>query len=233
VLSLTQFKLEYAVLQWRYPFAVLHWDRSGATWTDALLRWPKLKSVKAEPANTVFTLDNKYQFSVSLEAASVDAINPNLEEFARFADDFLSILVKHLQIVELRRIGFRSQFFRLYDDGAKASADLAKAPFIRIPEGKRFGLEATPLFQRYSVRWETKSVGVLFSADVQRRTTTFEPPFGFRPAIESVTTDENGIMLDIDYYTIAPTSTGAFKSVEWVPQVSRVVRRELETMLEQ
>ena len=68
--------------------------------------------------------------------------------------------------------------------------------------------------------------------EAQRRITTLDPPFGFR-GVDRVAKEENGIILDVDYYTAAPTAVGTFSSIEWIPQAARVVRRELESILEQ
>jgi len=49
------------------------------------------------------------------------------------------------------------------------------------------------------------------------------------PKIDKKTT---GLTLDIDYYTVAPVEREQWNSQEWVPQKLRIIRKEVDGILE-
>jgi hypothetical protein len=232
VLSGDQFQLEQFVFEVRYPFAFLHWDRSGTIWSELARKWPELESVVAQPGETRFRLGNSYQFTIAMERASAEAMRPKIEEFAAFSDHFMAVLIRELQIAELRRVALRSIFFRVTKDLQTASIDFIKTGLVRVPEGKVFGIEAfSTTSPKYSMRWEGKSTAATLTVEAQRRSLNFQPPFGFH-GIDAIKKEETGILFDVDYSTTAPMAVGTLKPSEWIPQVFRVVKRDLETGLE-
>ena len=81
-LDLAQFDIEKVSFEVRYENAYLLWDRAGLIWSQARTKWPAIIMKHAEPNDTTFSLDNRYELVVRLDSAFVVAHRPasNLDD---------------------------------------------------------------------------------------------------------------------------------------------------------
>ena len=71
MLSLIDFNLSEATLEFRHPFAARHWDRSGEVWSAMMEKYDELKYVSAEPGKVVFRLDYRFQLITELQSFTI------------------------------------------------------------------------------------------------------------------------------------------------------------------
>ena len=231
-LSLSEFRLSQAVLEARYLNGFLHWDRAGAIWMEITQRYPNLKVVKSEPVQTVFRLDDKYEFSVQIDRMSVQAHDPHpsLMEFTEVVDRFGATIMRFLELEEYARIGFRLIYLKEFADKASASEALLSTGRLSLPSSPSFGVSGDPLFPAFSCRWEGPAKGVLVQMRTEERTYEFEVPFAW----EGVKSDGKGryfCVFDLDYFTTATVGIEQVRLSDWVHQAIHAVRRDSDKFL--
>jgi hypothetical protein len=231
-MDIGDFRLEKSVFEIRYAIALLHWDRAGSLWTEALAKWPSLKLSNAEPAKTVFSLDSKFEMLASLESGHVIGFSPqsDLDDFSQISSAFCDIIVKQLGLTEFKRLGLRLQFSKEYASKETAAEALTKTKTIHIPEGKQFGIEPVNVMPQYSLRWEGKTTGVTIRNAIETRRIDFDPPLGI-DEIKPVHVERNVIVHDVDYFTISAVPLGKVNVLEWIKQGLHVVRRDSKNFL--
>lgn len=232
-MDISDFHLEKAIFEYRYSPSYLLWDRAGSIWSEALTRWPQLKLVRGEPTITSFTLENTYELSVTIDKSSVIAHHPkpDLSDFIQKAVHFLTLTVKHLDILEYTRIGFRLLYFRSYPTEQAASNAFLECKTLVLPEGPHFGLvDGGFSLPEYAVRWEGKAAAVTIRLRTEGRKLDFDPPMGVRE-LKAVHDEKFGIVFDVDHYTKGTVLSGQFRASEWIGNALHVTRRDSKNFL--
>ena len=232
-LQFAQFGMERSAFEVRFAPALLHWDQSGATWSEFISLYPGFRPTTGEPGKTVFTLGNRYQCTISLESALVLAAYPerDLTEFAEMAGKFIHILFRSLRITEVSRAGLRLNYFCELDDKNEAANALLEMNLIKVIDTTQFGVEGTPMLPKYALRWEGKVLGMTLRLDALMRTMNLEAPFGMKALepgmkpFETISRTEHGIALDVDLFTTAPVPVGAFITTDWITQSSSKIKK--------
>ena len=228
--ELSDFRLMTLSFECRYPSAYLLWDRAGTVWSELIGLKPDLRLIKAEPGETVFRLDEHLEFCVQLGSFHLTAHNPSsVEEFARVADEFSSLVLRALGIGTLTRIGFRQIFVREFPELDGASAAMLALDLVRLPASPCFGIGAPPSNPRYAIRLEEESKGCTIQVYVHSR--DFEPqlPFGWEGA-EIQKVQRPTLSVDFDYYALSAT-VHQMRPEEWILQAAHVIRRDAGQIL--
>lgn len=236
-LALSDFRLETAAFEVRYDFALLHWDRAGALWTQARAEWPTLKPVVGEPNKTVFRLGDEYQFMVMPEQANISGAFLNagaapsddvMTNFARTATAFTAMVLTHLGVVEFTRVGFRMTYVREHKDIDAATAEILSLCNVKLSGSSFFGIDAgAPKKPRWMLRWEGKNAGISVRAEADQRSFSLDLPFGAPPMPQVPKVQERYVaFVDTDYYTLGTVPVGALNVAEWIERIHRLIRRD-------
>jgi hypothetical protein len=231
-LALDDFVLEKVAFETRHRSAYLLWDKAGVIWTKAAKRWPKLdpKPSHIEPAKITFRFGTDLEASVEIGSALAIGHYPNLKEFGEFTEEFVRLVTHELQVEDYSRVGLRFTYFLLFKTKESAAAALLNSGLLRLPAGKHFSIDGKVTFPKAAFRWEGESLGALVRLEAEGRKLDFDPPMGVKE-LPSVHEEKFGIVLDIDYYTIASTGVGQLHIGEWISQVSHLVRRDSKAFL--
>ena len=231
--DLSDFRLFTSACECRYSNAYLLWDRAGAIWAEFSDAYPSIRMLKADPGQTIFRLEERFEFNLRLDRFSVHSYGISAsDEFAAVVEKFASIATRQLQIESYSRIGMRPIFYRDYPDEATATAHLLALNLLRVPAQPSFGISGVPKNPRYIVHWEDKSKGCMIHVYVQRR--EFEPealPFAWEgPPLKRL--ESTVLAVDVDYYTVASATVGQVNLREWITQAMHVIRRDASQFLE-
>lgn len=233
VLDLSSFELENCTLEVRYPFALAIWDQSGQLWKAIQEKWPDIAPIAVDPRKVDFQT-GKTRFTVEFEQARITVVEPekSLEQFFKDSKEFVRLTTHHMQILTFKRVGFRLLYFKEFKDKIDAAKAFFSLGLIRLPEGKKFEIEEQPLNPNYALRWESEKKGVMLSCRVETRTVDITPPPEAARVMKPIHKETSGVVLDIDYYTVAPVEPGQIDAHEWMKHAMHVIARDSRYLFE-
>ena len=231
--DLSSFTLEQCVLETRYPQALALWDSSGALWRAVQEKWPDMHLVKAEPAKTSFQ-QGKTGLVVELQAARIIVLDSakSTDELAKIGRDFFNLTALHLQLSIYERLGLRLIYFREFRDRGEAALAFDSLRLLRVPDTKKFEVGEKPVNQQYSLRWESEKKGASISCRAETRKIDYDPPVESVQIFSPIHKERNGIVVDVDYYTVAPVEIGQVDMGEWANHALHVVSRDTRFLFE-
>lgn len=108
---------------------------------------------------------------------------------------------------------------------------------VNLPTAVRFG--ASEEAREIMIRWEGSQVGALLrlKAESGKMDVILPPELELELELEleqgSPTLHKaiNGLVVDIDYYTVAPVERAQWDASAWIPQAIRSVKKEAEAVL--
>ena len=225
-MELSEFRLEQAIIECRYPSAFRFWDHAGSLWEPVLRKWPEFAPSKVEPAKTEFVKEDRLFLVASTEMAAVRSMLPNrdLKEFLGLAQMFMPVVNTHLALTDYTRIGTRFIFWKSFPDIKSASAAFVETGLLSIPGERFFGLDNQQHAPDYSVRFSDGKYGatVRLSAEAEKVELPGSPIWGIEPKEYART----GIIFDVDYYTLQPVAVDSMRFDEYIDQIARMVRRD-------
>jgi hypothetical protein len=232
-IDLSSFTLEQCSLEARYAVALLLWDRAGALWRSIQDKWPDIHLVTADPTKQAFQTE-KTGFVIELQAARITTMDSHksLTELSGIAREFFKLAAKHLQISLFTRLGLRLIYFKEFKDRETAASAFHSLHLVRVPNNKKFEIEETPVNPQYSLRWESAKKGTLVTCRAETRKTDFDPPIESVRLFTPIHKEVNGIVVDIDYYTVAPVDSGQVDMGEWLSHAQHVVVRDTRYLFE-
>lgn len=216
----------------RYAPAYLLWDHSGCLWSRLSLQFEGLRTIAAEPNQTLFRMGNDFEFAARLENASLSAFKPNrtLTQFTECAGQFFSLLSETLDLAEFSRVGCRQIFTREYPSHEDASRALLESGVLKWPVGKHFNHSGEPIRPEWAFRWEEGGSGVHLRLRVDERKYDFDPPLVWEGP-DPVKKDRIALMYDVDWYTTAPVLVTQMSFADWIKQCVHVVNRDSDAFL--
>lgn len=226
-LDLAHLKLKHATIEIRYDTAYTLWDRAGLIWSKASSEWSNLRILEAAPNVTKFILNDRMELQVTLDKAHLIDLKAtsSLKEFIEFAEIFINLVTKSLEINKFTRLGFRLNYFKNFPDQASAADALLACKKIVIPEGKHFNIQGKVLLPRYSFTWQGESTAIRVSLSAQDR----KIDFNVSPGVEElppVHIEKHEIIYDVDYYTLNPISKGQLNVKDWIEQAYHLIKRD-------
>ncbi len=231
--DLSSFTLEQCVLEARFPQALALWDNAGALWRAIQEKWPEIRLIKAEPAKTTFQ-DGKTGFVVELQAARITILDSAkaIDELARIARYFFKLTAAHLQLSLYERLGLRLIYFKEFKDREQAASAFRSLGLLKVPNTKKFEIGEQPVHQAYGLRWESEKKGTLVSCRSETRKIDYDPPIESARVFSPIHIERDGIVVDIDYYTVAPVETGQVDMGEWLNHALHIVSRDTRYLFE-
>ena len=231
--DLSSFALEQSVLEVRYEVALALWDSAGALWRSIQDRWPEIRLVTADPTKQAFQ-SGKTGFVIELQAARITNMDSNkpLSELSKIAREFFKLTAMHLQTSLFTRLGLRLIYFKEFKDRASAAAAFHSLGLVKVPDTKKFEIDDPPVNGQYSIRWESAKKGALVVCKAETRKMDFDPPIESTRLLDPIHKEQNGIVVDIDYYTVAPVESGQVDMGEWMNHSLRIITRDTRYLFE-
>jgi hypothetical protein len=152
-----------------------------------------------------------------------------LEEFAANCETVFSTITEVLDIKVFTRIGLRLIFRSKTNELAEARAALKALNLVNVGSRLWFGAETDP--DEVMFRWQNEEIGALLRlrAETGKIDVTF--PAEIEDLESSIHQTFNGIVLDVDYYTVAPVERSQWSATAWIPQSGRRIRKETDQFL--
>ncbi len=229
---ISEFRCNQSILEARHPFSLLHWDKSGAIWSEFSRKWPELESAKIDPAHTQFILNNRYSIFTSIDKSGVIDLQPSKSgenAYAEIIKDFFQIVIKYLEVSSFTRLGHRQQYFKQYKNQDQASASFFATNLINVPSSSNFGIEELPVLPEVAMRWENKKIGTTLRMKVEGIHHILDAPGSQVFTRQEI--EETGIVIDVDYYTKVAISVGQLNIPIWLNQADQIIKRGVNKIL--
>jgi hypothetical protein len=231
--DLSAFAIEQLVLEVRYPLALNLWDNAGSLWQAVREKWPDLNLVAAEPAKTTFQM-GRTAFVVEIKAARIVSVNPtqSVDEFSTIAREFFRLTTVHLHVSLYERLGLRFIYFKKYKDRTAAASAFYSLGLVKVPSSRKFEVDDKPVNPQYILRWESDKKGAVIACRAETRKIDWDPTVEQVQIFNPIHTERNGIVIDLDYYTVAPVEPGQVDMGEWVKHAEHVITRDTRYLFE-
>src|SRR5579864_750247 len=229
-ISVDDFKLISASCELRYEEACLLFDRTGQICHEAKSNFTNCEVVSALPNQTILKAKEGNLF-VELKQCRVTTTSPDspLQAYADVCKKFFDSVTDNLQLKVFGRVGLRVVFRKRYDELAEAKAALNSLKLLSIPKTERFGAASEP--REMIFRWEGTEVGAMLrlSAELGKIDVVLPPELEMEQSeIHKSTT---GLLLDVDYYTVAPVEKSQWDAAAWIPRSLRTIKKQSDDVL--
>ena len=119
-------------------------------------------------------------------------------------------------------------FFRKdFKDLEEAKAALTSLKLARLQSVERFGAASEPV--EIFLRWESAQLGAMLRFKAESgKIDVILPPELKESEIHS---SYNGLVIDVDYYTVAPVERSQWDATAWVPRSLRTIKKDIDLIL--
>jgi hypothetical protein len=228
-LSVADFKTVNAVCEVRYDNAYLIYDRTGQVCHEARRSYTNCNVLSASPNQTIFQSDEgAFALELSQSRFSTSKPDASLEKFAAHCKTFFDSVAVHLDVRVFTRVGFRQLFRKDFKDLDEAKAALTSLKLINLPAEERFGATTEP--HEILLHWEGSQVGAMLRLKAESGKIDIVLPPELEAEKPEIHKSFNGLILDVDYYTVAPVERSQFDASAWIPRSVRTIRKNLDTV---
>lgn len=229
-LSTRDFRLAVAICEVRYEDSYLLYDNTGKICYELKPSFPKLRVISPAPSQTTGTSDLG-SFGLEVNASRFNTNQPDnkLEQFASSCRHFFDVVGRNLDVKVFTRIGLRTIFRKDYSTLDDAKAAFTALNLVPLEKTMRFGAATEPLELLW--RWEGNDVGATWRLKAESGKIDLILPPELEAEVPEVHKVTNGLILDVDYYTLAPVDRSQWNPVEWIPHAVRIVKRDSDTLL--
>lgn len=230
VLSIADFKMFRAVCELRFENPYLIYDRTGHIFHDMARSFTDLKVKDASPNQSLFQSDEG-AFALELGQCrfTTDKPDKKLETFASHCKRYFEVVADCLEVKFFSRIGLRVFFRKDFETLDESKAALASLRLVNLGDLLRFGAAEHP--EEVMFRWQSSQIGALlrFKADSWTIDLVLPPELEApNPTIHKVI---NGLLVDVDYYTVALVERAQWDASAWIPQAIATVKRDVDEIL--
>jgi hypothetical protein len=228
-LSTADFKVTSATCELRYENAYLIYDRTGQVFHDIRGLYTNFQVVNATPNQTIFQSDEgAFALELSQSRFSTTKPDPSLEKFATNCKSFFDSVTVLLDIRVFTRVGLRVFFRKDFKEINEAKAALHSLRVVNLKAEERFGAASAP--HEVSLRWEGSQVGAILRLTAQSGKIDLVLP----PELEAEKTEIHksfhGLIIDVDYYTVAPVERSQFDASAWILRSVRTIKKNIDTI---
>jgi hypothetical protein len=227
-LELSQLTLNRAVFEIRYSHAVLLWDRTGRIFAEIRKLYPAIEFKNITPNQQAVRLTPDLELSIGIDRAHVVSAprGSDLSVLQKATTAIFAILIEHLELQNLTRLGLRVFYEKAFESKEARSAFVVNnAPFLQR-SGKAFGIEGKVLDPEVVLRWENETVGC--HVRFQSVGTKFEVEIPLQVQnVEPISTTNEIALVDVDYYAHAVTPVDRFNSSTLIENWLRLIRRDV------
>jgi uncharacterized protein (TIGR04255 family) len=230
-LTFDDFKTFSITCELRYLNAYLIFDRTGIVISDMKDSFTNVIISNAGPQQTAFASDEG-TFHIEIGAARFTSgrLEKGGEKFAQYCKAYFDSVTERLQIDILTRIGLRYILRKEFKSDEEAKTALAAMALANLKPAKRFNSSDSPT--EIMFRWEDTEIGAL----VRLKAETYEVKLAVPPELRDVVPNYDrksfGLTVDVDYYTVAPVEREQWNVLEWLPLKVRIIRKEVEGILQ-
>jgi hypothetical protein len=225
-LDFSQFSFEL-----RFAHSYLLWDRAGQIWQETTSLLPKATVTNAAP-NKIAMRDGPVDLNVEPNRVGVQLFDrERLKGIPALAGEFTKMVSSILELPEFTRVGLRMIYWKVFPTNEAAAAEVMKFGFLKIPEGRHFGVAGLPLNPEITFRKEESSKGFSIRIKAEGIEYKLELPYLWHTVAKPVSEVHETFSFDIDSYvqgTILPSQI-AFE--DWITQTLHVIRRDANGFL--
>lgn len=229
-LTLSDFKLFQSVCEIRYENAYLIYDRTGQIFHQIRPKFTDLRVLSAVPNQSGFQ-SSEGNFALELNASRFTSTKPDskLETFGQHCKIYFDAVISNLDIKVFTRVGLRLFFRKEYRTLGEAKDALTSLKLTNLGIIENFGLDEPPSECMY--RWEGSQTGVLLRSKAESGKIDLVLPPELEAPNPEIHKEIIGLVLDADYYTVAPVDRGQWNAEEWIHSSSRHVKKGIDEIL--
>jgi hypothetical protein len=232
-LPLTLEDLEFSQFSFELRFAhsFLLWDRAGRIWQETARLLPNVTVPNAVP-NKIVMRDGPVDLNVEPNRMCVQLFDRNrLKGIPAVAGEFTQMVSSILELPEFTRVGLRMIYWKVFPTKEAVADEVLKFGFLKIPEGRHFGVAGLPLYPEITFRKEEGSKGFSVRIKAEGVEYKLELPYIWHKVAKPVSEVHETLSFDIDLYiqgTILPSQI-AFE--DWITQSLHVIQRDANGFL--
>jgi uncharacterized protein (TIGR04255 family) len=226
-LTFNDFEVMSLTCELRYASAFLIFDRTGQIIRDVQRVVPNVRMAVATPPQTTFTIDGG-TFVIELGACRFSSSQEKrkFEVFADYCQTFFDAVTGHLEIEIFERVGLRHVMKKHFKSETEARAVLSAMQLANLKPAKRFNISDSP--SEVLCRWEDSQIGTTVRLKAETVELIQQAEQAETPTKEVKTPR---LILDVDYYTVAPVEREQWKAQEWLAEKVRMIRKEIDFLL--
>jgi hypothetical protein len=228
-LSFSDFKMTLAVCELRYDNAYLVYDRTGLI-CDELRKLFKGVNVSSASPNQTMLQSEEGSFGLELTQCRFTSQKPDgkLEIFAAHGKRFFDSVLYNLDIRLFTRIGLRIFLRKDFKELDDAKAAFASLNLVNLRPAERFGAASEP--HEILLRWEGAQIGTMVRLKAETGKIDVILPPEIQPEKPEIHKSIIGLVLDVDYYTVAPVERSQWDASSWIPQSLRTIRKNTDSI---
>jgi hypothetical protein len=229
-ISIADFKMISVVCELRYENAYLLFDRTGKVCQDAQTRFTDCNVLTAAPNQTTFQA-KEGSFFLGLAQCRFSASKPEsaLEKFAEHCKQFFDSVTQNLEVKVFTRVGLRVLFRKDFETLDDAKAVLMSLKLVGLQSAERYGVASEP--RETLFRWESDQIGVMLRLSAEGGKIDIVLPPELEAEKAEIHKSFNGLVLDVDYYTVAPVERTQWDSAAWIKSSIRTIKRDTDVIL--
>ena len=230
-LTIDDFKPSNVTCELRYKNAFLIYDRTGQVIEDVRESFTDINVSASSPQQTTWTT-NEGTLVIELGACrfTSNRLDKSGEAFAKRCKAYFDAVTHRLEIGMFTRIGLRQILTKEYQTVDEARVALASMMLVNLNPTKRFN--SSDSATEVLFRWEDSQIGAVVRLRAETAEIKASIPFELQDVVPKIDKRINRLTLDIDYYTVAPVDRDQWNSQEWVTQKLRVIRKEVDGILQ-
>jgi hypothetical protein len=228
-LSIADFKVTSATCELRYESAYLIYDRTGQVFHDVRGLYTDCRVINATPNQTLFQADEgSFALELSQCRFSTTTPDPSMEKFGTNCKRFFDSVAILLDIRVFTRVGLRLFFRKDFKDIDEAKAVLHSLRLVNLKAEERFGAASEP--DEVLLRWEGSQVGAMLRLKAESGKIDLILPPELEAEKPEIHKSFNGLIVDVDYYTVAPVERSQYDASAWIPRSVRTMKKNIDTI---
>jgi len=224
-MTVDDFKMVSATCEARYENAYLIYDRTGQVCYEARSLFTDCNVLSATPNQTIFQA-KEGSAALELMQSRFSSTRPDssLEKFAGDCKKFLDSVTKNLEVKVFTRIGLRTILRKDFGTLDEAKAALVSLKLAGLKSAERYGIASEP--REILFRWESDQLGVMLRLSAETGKIDIVPPPELQAKESEIHKSFSGLVLDVDYYTLAPVERAQWDAPTWIQRSLRMIKRD-------
>lgn len=229
-MTVADFKVASAVCELRYENAYLIYDRTGQVCHEARTLYTDCNVLSATPNQTFFQA-KEGSFALELGQCRFSTTKPDssLEKFAEHCKGFFDSVTRNLDVKVFTRIGLRTLLRKDFEALDQAKAALTSLKLVSLQPTERYGVASEP--REIIFRWESDQLGVMLRLKAESGKIDVVLPPELEAEKAEIHKSFNGLVLDVDYYTVAPVDRTQWDATAWIQRSIRTIKKETDAIL--
>jgi hypothetical protein len=231
-MHISDFTIQQAVLEIRYPPQYLLWDRSGAFWSSLLMDYPNITYQQVSPNDVTFRSKSEFELSLKLESAVIVFSHPQrtLLGFKQLCERFVAEIDSHLKPTLFTRVGCRLVYEKRFSKFNEAEGAVRSLALAKAPQGSHFGFDQAPT-PEYIFTFRNATSGAHVRISASERSLRFDQ-LPLLWAAEPLTEKSYfSFIFDVDQYLTGPVLRSQLHVTSWIDECLHRINRDSENFL--